>query len=44
MEDDRIKRIMQLDPAAVRAELEAMTTDELRSIALSLARCLEAKS
>lgn len=44
MEDDRIKKMTQMDPTELRAELETMTTDELRSIALSLAQLLESKS
>ena len=43
MDDDKVKEMIQLDPAALRAELEAMTTEELRNIARYLACRLHAK-
>lgn len=44
MDDDKVKRMMQLDPAALRTELEAMTTEELREMARHLARRLQSKN
>lgn len=41
MDDDRINEMIKLEPERLRAMLENMSTDELREIAINLARRLE---
>lgn len=44
MDDDKVKIMMQLDPAMLRTELETMTTEELREMARHLARRLQSQN
>lgn len=37
MEDDRIEKLAQLEPERLRAQLENLSTEDLREIALTLA-------
>ena len=41
MEDDRIERMTQLEPDQLRTELEAMDIDELRALAMIVAKRLQ---
>ena len=43
MEDERIEKLLLLEPERLRAMLENMSTDELRDIAINLAFDLENK-
>lgn len=37
MEDDRIEKLLLLEPERLRAQLENLSTEDLRKIALTLA-------
>lgn len=43
MEDDKIQKMILLDPAQLRAELEAMSMEELRAMALAVSKQLQIK-
>ncbi len=43
MEDERIEKLAQLEPERLRAQLENLSTEELRDVALKLACRLENK-
>ena len=43
MEEDKIQKIMQLEPEQLRTQLNNLSTDDLREIAFALANKLEYK-